>query len=302
MLGGSRPFSGSRRDAGAGRKAAPPPRLTKWLRDVGSKYKGTKIRFVSEATPPTVVAKLAGQGRIHGQYRHRGRRRDHAAEQVLQKVTVDAQGKLGAYDLYYMDQSWTSLFVGDTVDPREHYERKTRSGAAGFRLERLLQASDARHLDLQGHAGRHPVRRSDLHPDVPQGSVREAPAEGADDDGRVHDRREDARRGGARQRHPRHDRPAEGRPLFADLRLDHVALGQWRLGVRQGRLLLRRRRGRPARPRLHARPRQAYAAGGEGLDLGRRGAVAARGQGGDGAYRGASSSPASMARTPRWSA
>ena len=32
--------------------------MTNWLRDVGSKFKGTKIRYVSEATPPTLVAKL----------------------------------------------------------------------------------------------------------------------------------------------------------------------------------------------------------------------------------------------------
>ena len=27
-------------------------------------------------------------------------------EQVLQKATLDVQGQLGTYDLYYLDQSW----------------------------------------------------------------------------------------------------------------------------------------------------------------------------------------------------
>ena len=32
--------------------------MAKWLRDVGSKFKGTRIRYVSERTPPTVVADM----------------------------------------------------------------------------------------------------------------------------------------------------------------------------------------------------------------------------------------------------
>lgn len=123
MLGESRPFAG-----GFGTQAlaqnGPSSDLTKWLRDVGSKFKGTTIRYISEATPPTVVAKLLARDEFTA---HTGIEVDIEIvplEQVLQKVTADAQGKLGACDLYYMDQSWTSLFAGDTVDPRELYDRK----------------------------------------------------------------------------------------------------------------------------------------------------------------------------------
>ena len=45
-------------------------------------------------------------------------------EQVLQKVTTDARDRLGAHDLHYLDQSWAALFSGDTIDPREYYDRK----------------------------------------------------------------------------------------------------------------------------------------------------------------------------------
>ncbi|MCW5735903.1 MAG: extracellular solute-binding protein [Enhydrobacter sp.] len=123
MLGGPRPFSGSA-STQALAQSSPSDDLAKWLRDVGGKHRGTKIRFVSEATPPTVVAKLLAKDEFTA---HTGIEVDIEIvplEQVLQKVTADAQGKLGAYDLYYMDQSWTSLFAGDTVDPREHYDRK----------------------------------------------------------------------------------------------------------------------------------------------------------------------------------
>src|ERR1700692_1812453 len=57
MLGGNRPFArGISTPALADERAS--PEMTKWLRDVGSKHRGTKIRFVSEPTPPTVVANL----------------------------------------------------------------------------------------------------------------------------------------------------------------------------------------------------------------------------------------------------
>ena len=127
MLGGSRPFSAPARAQGG-----PSEDLTKWLRDVGSKHRGTTIRFVSEATPPTVVAKALARDEFTA---HTGIEVDIEIvplEQVLQKVTADAQGKLGACDLYYMDQSWTSLFAGDTVDPREHYDRKRDLALPGF--------------------------------------------------------------------------------------------------------------------------------------------------------------------------
>ena len=123
MLGGNRPFPGAP-STQALAQSGPSADLTKWLRDVGSKHKGTTIRYVSEATPPTVVAKLLAKDEFTA---HTGIEVDIEIvplEQVLHKVTADAQGKLGAYDLYYMDQSWTSLFAGDTVDPREHYDRK----------------------------------------------------------------------------------------------------------------------------------------------------------------------------------
>ena len=36
-----------------------------------------------------------------------------------------------------------------------------------------------------------------------------------------------------------HHRPAEVRPLFVGMRLDHLALGPWRLDLQQGRHVLR---------------------------------------------------------------
>jgi len=102
----------------------PPAELMKWLRDVGGKYKGTKIRYVSELTPPTIVAQLLVKEEFTANTGIEVEIEIAPLEQVLQKATDDAHGKLGAHDLYYLDQSWTALFIGDTVDPREYYERK----------------------------------------------------------------------------------------------------------------------------------------------------------------------------------
>ena len=123
MLGGNRPFPGAL-PTRALAQTGPSADMTQWLREVGSKYKGTKIRFVSEPTPPTVVASRLAREEFTAATGIEVDFEIVPLHQVLQKVTADAQGKLGAYDLYYLDQSWCPLFVGDTVDPRELYERK----------------------------------------------------------------------------------------------------------------------------------------------------------------------------------
>src|SRR5215467_316035 len=56
VLGGNRRFRALA--APALDQTGPSADLTNWLRAVGGRFKGTKIRFVSEATPPTVVAQL----------------------------------------------------------------------------------------------------------------------------------------------------------------------------------------------------------------------------------------------------
>jgi len=53
-------------------------------------------------------------------------------EQVLQKATLDAQGQLGTYDLYYLDQAWAALFSPDTVNPRELYDTNAELAMPGY--------------------------------------------------------------------------------------------------------------------------------------------------------------------------
>ena len=123
MLGGSRPYARTIGTPALANNGAS-PEMMKWLQEVGSKYKGSKIRFVSEPTPPTVVASRLARDEFTANTGIEVEFEIVPLEQVLQKVTVDVRNKAGAYDLYYLDQSWTALFAGDTVDPRETYERK----------------------------------------------------------------------------------------------------------------------------------------------------------------------------------
>ena len=62
LLGNTRPFRGNLNLFGNEALADAPEETTKWLKDVGSKFKGTKIRYTSEATPPTVVSALPSNG------------------------------------------------------------------------------------------------------------------------------------------------------------------------------------------------------------------------------------------------
>jgi multiple sugar transport system substrate-binding protein len=123
MLGGNRPYHGMM-STPALADTGPSAEMTKWLRDVGSRYKGTKIRFVSESTPPTIAAQVLAKDEFTA---NTGIDVDFEVvplEQVLQKTAIDIRDRAGAYDLYYLDQSWTALFAGDTLDPREIWDRK----------------------------------------------------------------------------------------------------------------------------------------------------------------------------------
>ena len=128
MLGGPR-----RRGQGLGNAAhAATPQATKdFLREAGKPFAGTKIRYTSEATPPTVVA-----NQLKGEFTElTGIEVEIEVvplEQVLAKATQDVQGQLGTYDLYYLDQAWHSTFAPDTIDPVEYYKEKPELAMPDF--------------------------------------------------------------------------------------------------------------------------------------------------------------------------
>jgi multiple sugar transport system substrate-binding protein len=111
-----------------------PADATKFFKEVGSKFKGAKIRYTSEATPPTVVlnqikSEFTGLTGIEVEVEI------VPLEQVLAKATQDAQGQLGTYDLYYLDQSWIATFAPDVIDPFDYYKKKPDLAMPGFDWE-----------------------------------------------------------------------------------------------------------------------------------------------------------------------
>ena len=128
LLGSTRPFRGNLIGTPAYAEDA---EMNKWLKDVSAPFKGKKIRYTSEATPPTVVL-----DKIKGEFtKATGIEVEIEIvplEQVLAKATQDVQGQLGTYDLYYLDQSWVATFAQDTVDPVQYYKDKPNLAMPGF--------------------------------------------------------------------------------------------------------------------------------------------------------------------------
>lgn len=129
LLGSTRPFRGGGLigDAAHAQDAS----MTQWLKDVSGPFKGTKIRYTSEATPPTVVL-----DKLKGEFTDATGIEVEIEivplEQVLAKATQDVQGQLGSYDLYYLDQSWVATFAQDTIDPLAYYKDKPDLAMPGF--------------------------------------------------------------------------------------------------------------------------------------------------------------------------
>ncbi|HEX5231493.1 MAG TPA: extracellular solute-binding protein [Bradyrhizobium sp.] len=111
-----------------------PDSQAKWLKEVGSKYRGTKIRYTSEATPPTVVL-----NQIKKEFTDPTGIEVEIEivplEQVLAKAMQDVQGQLGTYDIYYLDQSWVAAFAQDCIDPIQYYKDKPELAMPDFDFE-----------------------------------------------------------------------------------------------------------------------------------------------------------------------
>ncbi|QIG91191.1 MULTISPECIES: ABC transporter substrate-binding protein [unclassified Bradyrhizobium] len=108
-----------------------PDNQAKWLKEVGSKFKGAKIRYSTESTPPSVIL-----NQIKKEFTDPTGIEVEVEivplEQVLAKATQDVQGQLGSYDLYYLDQSWISMFQPDCIDPVAYYKDKPELAMPDF--------------------------------------------------------------------------------------------------------------------------------------------------------------------------
>ena len=131
MLGGHRRGRCSFGFAAPAYAEALPDNQAKWLKEVGSRYRGTKIRFTSEATPPSIVL-----NQIKNEFTDPTGIEVEVdivpLEQVLAKAMQDVRGRLGANDLYYLDQSWVAAFAQDCIDPIALYKDKPELAMPDF--------------------------------------------------------------------------------------------------------------------------------------------------------------------------
>lgn len=132
FLGRSRPFGGLTNWGTSAAAAQTPDDVAAWLKDVGGQFRGTTIRYSTEATPPSIVANQLAKEEFTKLTGIEVEVEIVPLEQVLQKATLDVQGQLGTYDLYYLDQSWMATFAQDTVDPKEYYASNSELAMPGF--------------------------------------------------------------------------------------------------------------------------------------------------------------------------
>jgi multiple sugar transport system substrate-binding protein len=103
----------------------------RWLKEVGSAFRGATIRYTSEATPPSIVL-----NQIKKEFTDPTGIEVEIEivplEQVLAKVTQEVQSRSGAYDLFYLDQSWISTFAPDCVNPIELYNDRPEVAMPDF--------------------------------------------------------------------------------------------------------------------------------------------------------------------------
>jgi multiple sugar transport system substrate-binding protein len=108
-----------------------PDSQAKWLKEVGSKFKDAKIRYTTEATPPSIVLNQIKQ-EFTDPTGIEVEVEIVPLEQVLAKATQDVQGRLGTYDLFYLDQSWIATFAPDCVNPIELYKDRPELAMPDF--------------------------------------------------------------------------------------------------------------------------------------------------------------------------
>lgn len=97
---------------------------TKFLKDIGGKFKGTTLKIVSESTPPSRVIYEISKQEFTPLTGINVEWEQLPLDQVLSKVSQDTAGQLGSNDIYYFDQAWVGRFVNDVLSPTELLQKK----------------------------------------------------------------------------------------------------------------------------------------------------------------------------------
>lgn len=118
--------AGKSPDAAAGTGGRTPQQ--QFLKDVGGRFKGTRIKIVSENTAPgLVISKMMTEEftpltgiEIDWDIVPL----DQVLAKTLQDTLAGARGSKGRYDIYYWDQAWLGRFVNDSIHVDELQAKK----------------------------------------------------------------------------------------------------------------------------------------------------------------------------------
>lgn len=109
----------------------------RFLREIGHSFAGKKIRIVTEDTPPSQATRRL---MLKEFVPLTGIEVDWELlplHQVLAKVLSDTTRQSGAFDLFYLDQSWIGRFADDCASPEEWFSKADLS-YPGYRFEDIL--------------------------------------------------------------------------------------------------------------------------------------------------------------------
>src|SRR5262249_46538036 len=91
----------------------------RFLKDVGGRFHGTKIRTVSENTPPNLIIRRVKKEEFTPlpgiEVDWELGPLDQVLAKTLQDTLAGASGHKGRNDIYYWDQAWLARFANDSV-------------------------------------------------------------------------------------------------------------------------------------------------------------------------------------------
>ncbi len=109
----------------------------RFLRSLRATFGGTRIRILTEDTPPSVAARVLARGEFSALTGIEVEWEMLPLEEVFARTLVDTTEGSGHHDLFYLDQSWIARF-GESVEPVAAWLERADLGYPGYAWEDIL--------------------------------------------------------------------------------------------------------------------------------------------------------------------
>lgn len=127
-----------------------------FLKDVGRAFKGTKLRIITETTPPCQAIWKVAQEYFVPLTGIEIEWDLLSLDRVLARVTQDTARQAGVHDIFYIDQAWIGRFIGDSVNPESLLDN-TDLAYPGYDFDDLLAPLLKNVASYQGTLGGIPI-------------------------------------------------------------------------------------------------------------------------------------------------